>query len=76
MYPSYQMLSNLTPREMTAIEQREGDEQRGQVAAALARWSHRVVAQVHALAIQPARHRRQQAAFRKACPAPRRAPAS
>ncbi len=50
MYLSYQMLSNLAPREMTAGEQRETDEQLGQIVAAVTRWGHRVTARVHAAA--------------------------
>lgn len=49
MYLPYQMLRNLAPREVTAREQREGDEQRGQIAAAVARRSHRVAVRVHAV---------------------------
>jgi hypothetical protein len=80
MYLSHQMLSNLTPRQMTAGEQREADEQRGQIAAAAARWGRRVAARVHAAAARPdrpdrpARHPHPQAAFRKAGPAPHRSP--
>jgi hypothetical protein len=74
MYLPDQMLRNLTPREMTVGEQREADEQRGQVAAAVARWFHRVAAQAHAVAARPARQGHQPEAFRKAGPAPCRAP--
>ena len=58
MYLSDQMLRNLAPREMTASQQRESDEYLGQITAAMARWSHRVAAQVHAVAALPSRHRR------------------
>jgi hypothetical protein len=68
MYLSHQMLSNLAPRTTTAGQQREADEQLGQVAAAVARWRHRVAAQVHAVAARPGRHRDQRAAFRKPGP--------
>ena len=73
MYLSDQMLRNLTPREMTASQQRESDEQLGQIAAALTRWGHRVTAQVHAAAARPGRHGHQPTVFRKAGPALRRA---
>jgi hypothetical protein len=74
VYLPDQMLRNLTPREMTAGEQRKADEQRGQIAAAVARWVHRVAAQAHAVATLPARPGHQSEAFRKAAPAPCRAP--
>ena len=73
MFLPDQMLRNLTPREMTAHEQREADEQRGQVAAAVARCSHRVAARVHAATALAGRDGHQPAAFRKAGPARRRA---
>jgi hypothetical protein len=63
MYLPYQLLRNLVPYEMTASQQREADEQQGQIAAAVARRGHRVAAQVHALA---ARDRYQRVTFRKA----------
>jgi hypothetical protein len=69
MYQSYEILRNLAPRETTADQQREADEQRGQIAAAVARWAHRVVSQVHATTVLPARHEHQPTAFRKAGPA-------
>jgi hypothetical protein len=74
VYLSYQMLSNLAPREMTSCEQREADEQLGQIAARVTRWGHRVAAHVHAVAARPDRHGHQPAAFRKARPAPRHGP--
>ena len=66
MYLPYQMLRNLAPREVTAREQREGDEQRGQIAAAVARRSHRVAARVHAMSGLAGRDGHQPAPFRKA----------
>ena len=74
VYQPYQMLSNLAPREMTADQQRAVDEQRGQVAAAVARWVQRVVSQVPAATALPARHEHRPTAFRNASPARRRAP--
>ena len=74
MYLSDQMLRNMTPREMTASQQRESDEQLGQITATAARWSQRVAAQIHAVAVRPARHGHQLTAFRKAGPARCRAP--
>jgi hypothetical protein len=50
VYLPYQMQRNLAPREMTANQQREADEQLGQLAAAVTRWGHRVAARVHAAA--------------------------
>ena len=61
MYLSYQMLCNLAPREMTASQSREADEQLGRITAAVARWSHRVAAQVHFAAAMPVRHAHQRA---------------
>jgi hypothetical protein len=55
MYMPDQMLRNLAPREMTAAEQREADEQRGQIAAAVARWGHRVAVRARAIALPAAR---------------------
>jgi hypothetical protein len=63
MYLPYQLLRNLVPYEMTASQQREADEQQGQIAAAVARRGHRMAVQVHARA---AGDRHQRAAFRKA----------
>jgi hypothetical protein len=60
------MLSNLAPREMTAREQREADEQRGQIAAAVARRSHHVAARVHAMSGLAGRDGHQPTPFRKA----------
>jgi hypothetical protein len=71
VYLSYQMLSNLAPREMTADEQREIDEQLGQLAAAVARWGHRVAAQVHAVAGSPSGPRLRRHPVRARCPQPR-----
>ena len=51
----YQMLHNLTPREMTASQQREADEQLGQITAAVTRYGHRIGARVHAVATLTAR---------------------
>jgi hypothetical protein len=76
MYQPYQMLSNLAPREMTADQQRRVDEQRGQVAAAVARWVQRFVCQVPGATVLPARHEHQAATFRKASPARRCAPSN
>ena len=73
MYLSHEMLSNLAPREMTASEQRQADEQLGQVAAAVARWGHRLAAQIHAAATLPAQGGQRPTAFRKAGLARRRA---
>jgi len=74
MYLPYQMLRNLAPREMTAREQREGDEQRGQIAAAVARRSHRVAVRVHAVSGPAGRDDgHQPTAFRKAGSTRRRA---
>lgn len=73
MYQSDQMLRNLASREMTSDQQREVDEQRGQIAAAVTRWSQRVASQVHAAAARPARHGHQPTAFRKAGSAHRHA---
>lgn len=39
MYLSYQIMRNLTPQRMTAVEQREIDDQLGRVVAGLARRS-------------------------------------
>jgi hypothetical protein len=69
----YQMLRNLAPREMTADQQREADEQLGQIAAAVARSGRRVTAQVHAVSALAARDGHQRPAFRKSGPARRRA---
>jgi hypothetical protein len=55
MYLPYLMLRNLAPRGMTAGEQREADEQLGQITAAVARWGRRVAAQAHAVAALPDR---------------------
>ena len=55
MYLPDQMVLNLAPREMTADQQRQADEQLGQITAAVARWSYRVAAQLHAAAAPPAR---------------------
>jgi hypothetical protein len=44
VYQPYVMLRNLAPRDMTRGEQREADEQLGQLAAAVARWGDRVAA--------------------------------
>jgi hypothetical protein len=66
MYQPYEMLRNLAPREMTASQQREAEEQRGQTVAAVTRWGRRVGAQVHAVAALPVRRGHQPAAFRKA----------
>jgi hypothetical protein len=74
VYFSYLMLRNLAPRGMTAGEQREADEQLGQIAAAAARWGHRLAAQVHAVAAQPPPDRHRPAARRRAGPARRRVP--
>lgn len=74
MYLSDQMLRNLAPRETTASQQRENDEYLGQIAAAMARWSHRVAARVQAVAALPSRHGYQPTAFRKADPTRHRAP--
>ena len=73
MYLPYQMLRNLAPREVTAREQREGDEQRGQIAAAVARRSHRVTARVHAMSGLAGRDGHQSTPFRKASSTRRRA---
>lgn len=66
MFLPYQMLHNLVPQEMTAREQREADEQRGQIAAAVARRSHRVAVRVHAVSGLAGRDGHQPTAFRKA----------
>jgi hypothetical protein len=71
VYTPYVMLRNLGPREMTAREQREADEQLGRNVAALAGWGHRVAARVHRVAALAARNGHRRAAFRKA---PGRAP--
>jgi hypothetical protein len=65
MYLPYEMLRNLSSREITADEQRKADEQQGQIAAAVARRGHRVAAKVHAVAVLAARDGHQRAAFRK-----------
>jgi hypothetical protein len=67
VYLSYEILRNLQPREMTAGEQREADEQLGETAAAAARWCHRVAARVHAVAALAARdgHRQPALAVRR-----------
>ena len=74
MYLSDQMLRNLTPREMTASQQRESDVQLGQATAALTRWGRRLAAQLHAAAARPARHGHRPTVFRKAGPVRHRAP--
>ena len=56
MYLSDQMLRNLAPREMAGSQQRAADEQLGRIAAAVARWSYRVAAHVHAAPAPPTRH--------------------
>jgi hypothetical protein len=73
MFLPYQMLRNLAPREMTAREQREADEQWGQIAAAVARRSHHVAVRVHAVSGLDGRDGHQPATFRKAGSTPRRA---
>jgi hypothetical protein len=73
MFLPYQMLRNLAPREITAREQREGDEQRGQIAAAVARRSHHVTARVHAMSGLAGRDGPQPTAVRKAGSTRRRA---
>jgi len=73
MYLPYQMLRNLDPREMTTREQREADEQRGQIAAAVARRSHHVAARVHAMSGLAGRDGHQPTPFRKAGSTRRRA---
>lgn len=73
MYVPYQMLRNLAPQETTPGQQREADEQLGQITAAVTRCGHRVAARVDALAARTARDGHQTAAFRKAGPARRRA---
>ena len=55
MYLSDQMLRNLASREMAGSQQRAADEQLGQIAAAVARWSHRATAAVRAAAALPIR---------------------
>jgi len=64
MYPSYLMLRTLAPGEMTGSQQRQADEQLGQLAAALARHRRRVAARAHAIAAAPVRGKRPSAAFR------------
>ena len=66
MYLPYQMMSNLAPHEMTADQQREADEQLGQIIAGVARSGHRVAAQVHAAAALAAWDGHQRPTFRKA----------
>ena len=67
MYLPYQMLRNLAPREVTAREQR------GQIAAAMARRSHRVAVRVHAVSGLAGRDGHQSTPFRKASSTRRRA---
>ena len=74
MYLPYQMLSNLAPHGMTANQQRERDEQLGQITAEVARSGHRVAAQVHAVASRAPRDGHRRPAFRKAGSVQRRAP--
>ena len=62
MYLSDQMLRNLAPREIAGSQQRAADEQLGRIAAAVARWSHRVAAQVHTAAAPPTWHPHHRAA--------------
>jgi hypothetical protein len=62
MYLSDQMLRNLAPREMAGSQQRAADEQLGRIAAAVARWSHRVAARVHSAPAVPVRHAHHRAA--------------
>jgi hypothetical protein len=66
MFLPYQMLRNLAPREMTAREQRETDEQLGQIAAAVSRRSHHIAVRVHAMSGLAGRDGHQPTAFRKA----------
>jgi hypothetical protein len=63
----YQMLRNLAPREMTAGQQREADEQLGKIAAAVARSGHRVAGPVQGVPVLPARNGHQRPA---GCPLP------
>ena len=65
MYLPYQMLSNLAPHEMTADQQREADEQLGQVTAGVARSGRRVAAQVHAVAALAGRDGHQRPLFER-----------
>jgi hypothetical protein len=74
MYVPDQMLRNLAPRELTAGQQREADEQLGQISASVTRYVHRVAARVHAVAAPTGRDGHPPSAFRKAGPARRRAP--
>jgi hypothetical protein len=73
MYLPYQILRNLAPREMTVREQRETDEQRGQIAAAVSRRSHHVADRVYAMSGLAGRDGHQPTPFRKAGSTRRRA---
>jgi hypothetical protein len=76
VYLPYLMLRTLTPWDMTAAQQREADEQLGEIAAAASRCSRRAAARTLAVATMPVRRGRQPADFRNngsARRAPRRA---
>ncbi len=69
MYPSYLMLRSLAPLDITGPQQREADEQLGQIAAAVARRRRRVAARAHAIAARPGRGKRPSVTFRNDHPA-------
>jgi hypothetical protein len=58
VFQPYLMLRTLAPQNMTAAQQREIDEQLGQVAAAVARCPGDLYQRAHALATRPGRDRR------------------
>jgi hypothetical protein len=58
MFQPSLMLRPLTPQNITAAQQREADEQVGEVVAAVARRTHQLAARAHAVAAMLTRPRR------------------